>query len=752
MPIKYPFTLSISKHEFITSFAIYSFLAAAILGVQFVGLRYFGVDDLGIPFAFTGDALHHLAVAKAIVDQGWWWHIDRLGAPFGLDMYLFPVESLLDNIALWVLSHFSQNPVVIVNAYWLGSFALSGLAACWSFRRLGLSRLIAFVGGVLYAFLPGAYFRGIGHLMLVYYTVPPSIAMCILLLKNEWHLLRRVDQFIFWGALSLLGLGYIYYSFFACLALFLTLVLLLSQGNVQRHNSILSIKAIALIATIAALQLTPAVIGWKYDPEAKENINQKSVSEADIYGLKLRHLLTPTPDNPAPFLRHISSNFSGAGFPLENENTNARLGFVGSVGFLLLIGLGLFRLVDQRLVFGLTKDLGSAAALNIWFVLFATIGGLGSVFNLIVSPDIRTYNRVSPFIAFLSLYAVCSLFAILKAKLAAGGTRNLWFNALCVLITTLGVGDEAMFSYTAQHWKNDRGLYTTTRDFISQLEKLLPSNAMIFQLPDTMYPNASNSFDMVAHQNLGSYVVSHSVKFSWPALSSKALNFHQSISTRVADPKDLAESLSIIGYSGILIDRFGLENRGSSLIEQLREIGVESQLESDDGRFAYLSLEKVGRRLSSTLNPTELRLAKEHLLSVTISKPEGPLPSTGFRSMIEISGVPTKAHTGAQIHMRVAIKNLGDSVWHAGGIGPNTIRLSYCWINSQQSEEAHFNNRFLLPRDINPEGIVDVPIAVKAPDSPGQYFLEVDLVQEGVAWFSQRGNVLARQSIAVGNQ
>lgn len=748
MPNKYPSAPSISKREFITSFAIYSLLAAVIMGIQFVGLRYFGVDDLGIPFSFHGDALHHLAVAKAIVDQGWWWHIDRLGAPFGLDMFLFPVGSLLDNIAFLILSFFSHNPVVIVNTYWLASFPLSGLVACWSLRRLGLSRGIAFAAGVLYAFLPGAYFRNTGHLMLVYYAVPPAIAMCILLLKNEWHLLRRIDQLIFWCALSLLGLSYIYYSFFACLAFLLTLVLLLSQGSTQRNNSILSIKAIALVAVFAALQLTPAVIGWKADPEAKENINQKSVAEAEIYGLKLRHLLTPTPDNPAPFLRHISSKFSGAGFPLENENTSARLGLVGSVGFILLIGLGLVRLVDQRPVYGLTKELGSAAALNIWLVLFATIGGLGSIFNLFISPDIRTYNRVSPFIAFLAIYAVCSLLAILKVKLAVSGTRNIWFNVICVLITAVGVGDEAMFSYTAQMWKNDRGIYTTTRDFISQLEKQLPSDAMIFQLPDTSYPNAPNSFDMVAHQNLGSYVVSHSVKFSWPALSSKALNFHQSISARIAAPKDLAESLSIIGFNGILIDRFGLEKRGDALINQLKDIGAVSLLESSDGRFIYLSLANVKQRLDTTFKPPELQLARERLLSQVISKPEGPLPETGFRTSIKINEAPAKTHPGDVVHISVAIKNLSSSVWHAGGVGLNTIRLSYCWADLQNGE-ARFDNRILLPQDIEPAASVDVPIAVKAPDLPGKYFLEVDAVQEGVAWFSQKGNVLGRRSVVV---
>lgn len=730
-----------------SSSAYYGLLAIVIVAIQLLGLRAYGVDRLDMPLVFHGDALHHLAVARAIVDHGWWWHITRLGAPFELDMYLFPVGAVIDYVFFWLLSLFSNDPVVIVNSFWVASFALTGVSACWSLRRLGIPPLVAFGGSILYAFLPGAFYRNTSHLMLVYYSVPPAMAMCVLLLRGEWSLLRRNDRLTFWGALALLGLSYIYYSFFACLAFSLVVTLLLCQSSLGRRDSIVGAAAIGLITIFAALQLTPALNGWKADQIAKENIQLKSLADADIYGLKIRHLLTPRHDNPVPILRRVSSKLSEAGFPLENENTTARLGFVGAAGFLVLIGLGLLRLVDRRPISDLTAVLGPAAALNLWLVLFATIGGLGSLLNLFFSPDIRAYNRVSPFIGFLALYAVCELLVRVKVKLAGRG-RNLWFVFGCVLTVALGVEDGAMFNYVAQKWKADRGLYESTRGFISQLERQLPPGAMIFQLPDPPYPHTPKAFDMESHQHLGSYVVSHSARFSWPALAGNGLVFHRSLTT-IGDPGVLAEALSIVGFEGMLLDRLGLEGRGVALIRRLNDFGAETVLESREGRFLYLSLNRVKQRLAASLNPHESAKKRGDLLFPgVISSPTGPLPETGFHARIDIEDAPLQVYPGEIIHMRVRVKNESTSIWRVGGVGLNAIRLSYRWVNAK-SGDTPFDTRFMLPRDVNPGEAVDVSLAVTAPSAPGSHAVEVDLVQEGVAWFSNKGSFRAHRNVVV---
>src|SRR5215510_5778517 len=52
-----------------------------------------------------------------------------------------------------------------------------------------------------------------------------------------------------------------------------------------------------------------------------------------------------------------------------------------------------------------SKLFDAAGQLTLGLLLLGTIGGFGSLFNLLVSPDIRAYDRVFPFIHFLALMA-----------------------------------------------------------------------------------------------------------------------------------------------------------------------------------------------------------------------------------------------------------------------------------------------------------------------------------------------------------
>lgn len=728
------------------SSAYYSLLSVIILTIQLTGLRYYGVDRLGIPISFWGDVMHHLAVVKAIIDQGSWWHIDRLGAPFGLDMYLFPVGPVVEYASFWFLSLFSKEPGMVINSYWIGSIVFTGVSACWSLRRLGVSRLIAFGGGILYAFLPLVFYRNIQHLMLVFYSVPPATAMCVLLLRGEWKSVSGLNRLVFWGALVLLGLSYIYFAFFACLIFGFSLAVHLLEGLSRKDDIKIAALAILLITFTTTLQIAPAMIGWRADPVAKANINMKSLSEADTYGLKIRHLLTPRPDHPVPILSYIGTGVGKIGYPLENENKTAQLGLLMSMGFLFLIGIGLLRLVSQKQNSDMMTDLGPVAALNLWLVLFATIGGFGSIFNIIVSPDIRTYNRVSPFIGFLALYAFCWLLVHVQAKLKhRKGIR--WFIAGSVLLFGIGIIDQAPFKFVAYLWKADRGVYENTRNFIGELEKTVPPGAMIYQLPYSPYPGTPKQFDMHAHQHLGSYIVSNSVRFSWPALSEKGMSFQRGIAS-IKDPVIIAENLSIVGFEGIILDRWGFKDRGDEFIRRLNMFGVETLLESKEGRFSYLSLEKVKQRVADSRTVSEIANIREKHLSPKFTTPTGPLPESGFKAKITFEDAPLKAGANETAYINIRVKNEGTSIWRASGYGANTISLSHGWVSAKDTP-VRLNSRFRFPHDVNPGESANLSISVKTPSTSGNHTLEVDIVQENVAWFSEKGNSRGRWNLVV---
>ncbi|WP_156896715.1 M6 family metalloprotease domain-containing protein [Desulfovirgula thermocuniculi] len=101
--------------------------------------------------------------------------------------------------------------------------------------------------------------------------------------------------------------------------------------------------------------------------------------------------------------------------------------------------------------------------------------------------------------------------------------------------------------------------------------------------------------------------------------------------------------------------------------------------------------------------------------------------------------VPQRAATGAQYQATVTLVNDGSLVWPKGGSNP--VRLSYHWRDASSNRVVIWDGlRTKLPKDVLPGEQITLTALLKTPSSPGSYFLEWDLVREGVTWFSWKGS------------
>ena len=67
------------------------------------------------------------------------------------------------------------------------------------------------------------------------------------------------------------------------------------------------------------------------------------------------------------------------------------------------------------------------------------------------------------------------------------------------------------------------------------------------------------------------------------------------------------------------------------------------------------------------------------------------------------------------------------------------VRISYHWL-SKHDELIEFDGvRSHLPRPVGPGDTCAAFVAVTAPAKAGEYRLAIDLVKEGVTWFSEAG-------------
>jgi LCP family protein required for cell wall assembly len=88
---------------------------------------------------------------------------------------------------------------------------------------------------------------------------------------------------------------------------------------------------------------------------------------------------------------------------------------------------------------------------------------------------------------------------------------------------------------------------------------------------------------------------------------------------------------------------------------------------------------------------------------------------------------------------KIKVKNTGATAWERGGPAP--FYLSYHWLDFDTKKAIVFDGeRSLLVKDkIYPGEEVEMDLKIKAPQEPGNYILQVDMVHEGVTWFSYQG-------------
>ena len=134
----------------------------------------------------------------------------------------------------------------------------------------------------------------------------------------------------------------------------------------------------------------------------------------------------------------------------------------------------------------------------------------------------------------------------------------------------------------------------------------------------------------------------------------------------------------------------------------------------------------------------------------------GPLPDKAFRAQLTFKDAPTKLRAGQKETVVVRVKNASDVYWWARGGEPNFnegnkfyLALGDLWLQEDGKLLTEMDGRIGLPKDLRPGEEIEVSLLISAPTTPGNYILEVDLVQEQVAWFHDKGSPTARTNVTV---
>jgi hypothetical protein len=128
-----------------------------------------------------------------------------------------------------------------------------------------------------------------------------------------------------------------------------------------------------------------------------------------------------------------------------------------------------------------------------------------------------------------------------------------------------------------------------------------------------------------------------------------------------------------------------------------------------------------------------------------------PLADADFRAELRAVEVPARVAAKARVKVRVAVRNGGGAVWLARerGLSPFQLSAANHWLDPSGRPVTNDDGRGALPRDLRPGEEAEVTFDVNAPRLPGDYLLEIDMLQEGVSWFALKGSKTLRVPVRV---
>ena len=118
----------------------------------------------------------------------------------------------------------------------------------------------------------------------------------------------------------------------------------------------------------------------------------------------------------------------------------------------------------------------------------------------------------------------------------------------------------------------------------------------------------------------------------------------------------------------------------------------------------------------------------------------GALPKEALRARVSADVGHVEANAGQEIALKLRVRNDSRHAWPAlaGASARHQITLAARFRTPDGALVASPEARSPLPHDLEPKAEADVFLRAALPRWPGEYLLEVDVVQEDVAWFHER--------------
>lgn len=553
-----------------------------------------------------GDGRHTLAFFKMVMVgdlsfPGFVFQSKLLSAPLEFNLYDFPMPFFAIWLYIMFLSLFSQDPVVVFNIFYLSSYFISSFTMYYVLRKLRVNIYLSVAISLLYTFLPFHFWR-LPHTFYGTYFFIPIWAYFLLLLHNKKPLFFKRDtserkysidfskkNIIIFSILLISSTWNFYFTFF-----FAGFILMMSISSYIYNKTRYHIYSGIIFFMAAVIPFGLNMLPYKiYEIENGKNISvaQRDPISAETLGYKIAPTIFPVFKHQNETLSDFSVSYHHQS-RLFNESNDSTLGVIGAIGFLILIGAFFFQSKKSSIISRLSK-------LNMFGYLVATVGGFGTVFAYLVTPQIRGYNRISMFMAAFAFITIALVInRLINKKVSRKVYRRFLFIPLSLFIIVFGIWDMTSPIQSYKPIESFTKEYISDKNFIEKVEKTFNTkeNIMVAQYPYINYPEHPGINKMGGYEQFYGYIFSDFIHWSvgsvrgrnndswWYHLNEKPL-------------QGQIKTLETAGFSGLMINRNGYKDNGEEIEKELIKILNVKPIVSENKKISFFKLTPKGNEI-----------------------------------------------------------------------------------------------------------------------------------------------------------
>jgi hypothetical protein len=547
-------------------------LAALLSSIAVVVITQLWDQSLHVPFQYTHapgddqqDATLDLMLIKNMHETGWFDTNPRLNAPFSQHWAEWPMGGdLLAYVMKKGIVDATGDVALTFNVFWLLTFPLTALVAFPVLRALRCSWTAALVGAVAFSLAPYHFRNGAAHENLAFYVGVPVIVLACMRVLGPDHALPRVGElrhrrawrrlgWLLAGAV-LVGVTGIYYLAF--LLTLLAVCAVISAIAFRRPGRLVVAALIGgagLVASFLA-NLPTLLYRWQHAPNLL-GVPDRVVGAAEEYPLRVVELLSPvTAHRFGPFSAIADRLYE----PGREGLGTAELGAFAAIGFVVAIVALIVRALRRTHNDGWSYE-ARLGVVMLAALAVATKGGLSRPLEYLGLQGVRAWNRIAIVVAFAGIVVAARLLdrvrvRAFRSRNARRPVRYLWCAALAgvVVLTALDQASPAFLpktSTTARAWNADAAFVTT-------LQRRLPENAMVFQLPVVDFPEHGTT-ERMSNYDLIKEGYLHSTRLRWSAGGVRGRDGEWQFPAAALPPRQLLRGIAAIGFSAVMLDRYG---------------------------------------------------------------------------------------------------------------------------------------------------------------------------------------------------